>query len=96
MKRRRRALGFGLAAILAAAAAAAVADGYGRSVARGYGELRPVLVAGADLPAGRPIDPAGSLLTRRVPVRFVPPGALRDPAEAAGLVPASRVPAGSY
>lgn len=97
MRRRRRALGFGLAALLAAAAAAAVADGYGRSVARGYGELRTVVVAGARLRPGRPIDPAGAALAvRRVPARFVPPGALRDPAEAAGLVPAAPVPAGSY
>ncbi len=97
MSRRRRALGFGLAALLAATAAAAIADGYGRSVARGYGELRPVLVAGARLRPGRPIDPAGAgLAVRRVPARFVPPGALREPAEAAGLVPTAPVPAGSY
>ena len=50
MSRRGRALAFVLAALLAAAAAAAIADGYGASVARGYGELRPVVVA-ADRPA---------------------------------------------
>ena len=33
---------------------------------------------------------------RRVPARFVPPGALRAPAEAAGLAPTAPVPAGSY
>ncbi len=96
MRRRRRALGFGLAALLAAVAAAAVADGYGKSVARGYGALRPVLVAADELDAGKPIDPAEGLVVRRVPVRFVPPGALRDPAEAAGLAPTAAVPAGSY
>jgi pilus assembly protein CpaB len=97
VRRRRRALAFALAALLAAVAAAASADGYGRSVARGYGELRPVLVAAAPLRRGRPIDPAGAALAvRRVPARFVPPGALRDPAEAAGLVPAAPVPAGAY
>jgi pilus assembly protein CpaB len=97
MRRRRRALGFGLAALLAAVGAAAVADGYGRSVARGYGALRPVLVAASELRAGRPLDPAGDdLVVRRVPARFVPPGALSDPLEAAGLVPAAPVPAGSY
>lgn len=99
MSRRARALGFLLAALLAAVAAAAIADGYGDSVVRGYGELRPVLVASADLAAGRAIDPevaVEKLEVRRVPVRFAPPGALAAPAEAVGLVPAAAVPAGSY
>jgi Flp pilus assembly protein CpaB len=99
MSRRGRALGFSLAALFAAAVAAAIADGYGDSVARGYGELRPVVVAGAALPAGRAIDPEGAeadLELRRVPLRFVPPGALANPADAIGLAPAAAVPAGSY
>jgi Flp pilus assembly protein CpaB len=99
MSRRFRAFGFLLAAVIAAVAAAAVANGYGDSVVSGYGELRPVLIAGSGLAAGRPIDPevAGEdLEVRRVPVRFVPPGALSAPAEAVGLVPAAPVPAGSY
>lgn len=98
MSRRGRALGFGLAALCAAAAAAAIADGYGSSVARGYGELRPVVVAAGELRAGRTIDPgaAAELELRRVPIRFVPPGALRAPAEALGLVPEATIPAGSY
>ena len=99
MSRRTRATGFLLAAALAAAAAAALADGYGDSVARGYGQLRPVLVASAALPAGKPIDPevaAGKLMVRRVPVRFVPPGVLAAPAQAVGLAPIASVPAGAY
>jgi Flp pilus assembly protein CpaB len=99
MSRRARALGFLLAALLAAVAAAVVANGYGDSVVRGYGELRPVLIASADLQAGKEIDPeaaAESLEVRRVPVRFAPPGVLGAPAEAIGLVPAAPVPAGSY
>jgi len=99
MSRRTRAAGFLLAALIAAAAAATIANGYGDSVVRGYGELRPVLVAGADLRAGKPIDPqvAGEdLEVRRVPVRFVPPGVLAAPPEAVGLVPAASIPAGSY
>jgi Flp pilus assembly protein CpaB len=99
MSRRGRALGFLLAAALAAAAAAAIADGYGESVVKGYGQLRPVLVAAADLRAGEEIDPrtAGEKLeVRRVPVRFAPPGALAAPEEALGLAPAVPVPAGSY
>jgi len=99
MSRRRRAIGFALAAALAAAAAAAVADGYGDRVVAGYGQLRPVLVASAELPPGAPIDPAtaaSSIEVRRVPVRFAPPGALADPREAVGLAPSGPVPAGSY
>jgi Flp pilus assembly protein CpaB len=99
MSRRTRALGFALAALFAAAIAATIADGYGQSVTRGYGELRPVLVAGADLRGGQAIDPdlaTSALEVRRVPVRFVPPGALRAPAEAVGLAPVAPIPAGSY
>jgi Flp pilus assembly protein CpaB len=99
VSRRGRALAFGLAALFAAASAAALADGYGNSVARGYGELRPVVVAAADLAPRRTIDPnvaSTDLEVRRVPVRFLPPGALEAPAQAVGLVPVVAVPAGSY
>ena len=99
MSRRGRAVGFLLAALLAAVAAASIANGYGDSVARGYGELRPVLVAADELKAGREIDPATAtegLELRRVPVRFAPPDVLGIPAEAVGLVPAVTIPAGSY
>jgi Flp pilus assembly protein CpaB len=97
--RRGRALAFALAALFAAAAAAAIADGYGASVARGYGALRTVVVARADLGAGEAIEPgdaASALELRKVPARFVPPGALESPAEAIGLVPAASIPPGSY
>jgi Flp pilus assembly protein CpaB len=98
MSRRTRALAFVVAALIAAAGAAAIADRYGARVARGYGELRPVVVAASELKAGRTIDPraAEGLELRRVPDRFVPPGALRAPAEAIGLAPAATVPAGAY
>lgn len=99
MSRRGRALAFVLAALCAAAVAAAIADGYGASVARGYGALRPVVVAAADLDTGEAIDPgqaATKLELRRVPVRFVPPGALENPAAAIGLAPTAAIPAGSY
>lgn len=99
MSRRARAVAFLLASLGAAVAAAAIAQGYGDRVARGYGELRPVLVATAPLPAGKPLDgevAARALEARRVPVRFVPPGALAAPAEALGLAPTALVPAGSY
>jgi Flp pilus assembly protein CpaB len=99
LSRRGRALAFVLAAVVTAAVAAAIADGYGASVARGYGELRPVVVAGDELSAGHPIaagEAATKLELRRVPGRFVPPGALASPAEAIGLVPVAAIPAGSY
>ncbi len=99
MSRRGRALAFLLLALLAAAAAAAIADGYGSSVARVYGPLRPVVVVGGKLPTGRPIGPAqvaDALAVRRVPERFAPPDALIDPAEALGLVATTALPAGSY
>jgi Flp pilus assembly protein CpaB len=99
VSRRGRALAFGVAALFAAVAAATIADGYGKSVAHGYGELRPVLIVGSGLRAGKAIDPglaSSALEVRRVPVRFVPPGALRAPAEAIGMAPTAAVSAGSY
>jgi Flp pilus assembly protein CpaB len=99
MSRRTRAIAFGVGALLAAVAAGTIADGYGDSVARGYGALRPVVVAAAQLPAGKALAPTVAekdLQVRQVPARFVPAGALRDPAEALGLVPASAIPSGAY
>lgn len=99
MSRRSRALGFLALALVAAALAAAIADGYGNSVARGYGPLRDVVVTTRALRGGSPLDSgdaAAGLESRRVPVRFVPAQALRTPAEAIGLIPAADLPAGSY
>jgi Flp pilus assembly protein CpaB len=99
MSRRARAALFFALALFAAAAAAAIVAGYGSSVARGYGPLRPVVVLEASLPAGVPIGPreiAASLEVRRVPQRFVPAGALAVPDDALGLVPKGPAPAGSY
>jgi pilus assembly protein CpaB len=99
VSRRARAVAFGVAALVAAIAAGAIADGYGDSVARGYGALRPVVVASAQLPAGKALDPRAAeadLEVRQVPTRFVPAGALRDPAEAIGLAPAAAIPSGAY
>lgn len=95
MSRRGRSVAFLFAAGIAALCAGALADGYGDRVARGYGELHPVLVVTEDLPAGAAVDP-GALELRRVPDRFTPPGALRAPAEALGLEAAALIPAGSY
>jgi hypothetical protein len=99
VSRRARALAFLLAAAMAALAAAAIADGYGKRVALGYGELRAVVVVREKLEAGTAIDPrraVSALELRRIPRRFVPPGALGDPAAAIGLAPVTAIPAGSY
>lgn len=98
MSRRGRAIAFGTAALAAAAISAALADGYGERVAGGYGELRPVVVAGTALAAGQRLDPKAvdGFEVRRVPARFVPPGALSTPPQALGLVARAPVPAGSY
>ena len=99
MSRRARAIAFGVGALVAAIVAGTIADGYGDSVARGYGALRPVVVAAAQLPAGQALAPTVAekdLEVRQVPARFVPAGALRDPAEALGLVPAAAIPSGAY
>jgi pilus assembly protein CpaB len=99
VSRRARALAFLLLALAAAALAAGIADGYGSSLARGYGPLRSVVVAARELDAGGPLlpeDVSSGLELRRVPARFVPSGALEAPEEALGLVPVAAVPAGSY
>jgi len=99
MSRRKRALGFLLLAFIAATGAASIADRYGASAARGYGPLRPVVVVGADLAAGRRLglrEVTSALTVRRVPSRFAPPGALAAPEEALGLLTRASLPAGSY
>jgi Flp pilus assembly protein CpaB len=99
MNRRMRAGVFLLLALVAAALAAAIADGYGSSVAQGYGPLRSVVVAVRGLPPGKPLGPADiskALELRRVPARFVPSGALEVPENALGLVPVAPILAGSY
>lgn len=99
MNRRRRAIAFAALALLAAIVAAAIANGYGSSVTRGYGPLRPVVVLARGLRPDGPLGPddlSTALEVRRVPERFVPPGALVSPAAALGLVPQSPLPAGSY
>jgi len=99
VSRRGRSLGFLLLALIAAVISAAIANGYGSRVVSGYGALRAVVVAGADLSPGKALGPeqiSSALEVRRVPERFVPPGALAAPTEALGLVPQAPIPAGSY
>ena len=99
MSRRARALAFGCAALACAILAAAMAGGYRSDVQSQLGPLRPVVVAVARIPAHRalPAKQVGKLLeVRRVPARFVPPGALSAPEQAAGRALAAAIPAGSY
>jgi len=99
MSRRTRAVTFLLLAVSCAVLAATVAGGYGAKVADSFGPLREVLVVTRGLPAGRPLGPAqlaASLQVRRVPARFVPPGALTAPHQALGLRPIADLAAGSY
>lgn len=99
MSRRRRAIAFLGASVLCALLAAVLAGRYRSAAESRYGELRQVVVATAELAAGEVIGPkqAGARLARRrVPAGFVPPGTLRDPAEAIGQEPAATIVAGSY
>lgn len=99
MSRRARAATFLLLAVGCAVLAAIVAGGYGARVARSFGPLREVLVVARDLPEGRTIGPgqlAESMQVRRVPARFVPPGALSAPHQALGQRPVADLAAGSY
>lgn len=99
MNRRARALGFLAAAIVCAVLAAAVAGRYRSRVEARYGPLRPVVVAVAELPAGKAIGVEGAqsaLAIRRVPASFVPPGALSRPEDVLGRAPGVTIPAGSY
>jgi pilus assembly protein CpaB len=88
----------GASAVCAGLAVSAV-DRYAGEVEAQVGSPVPVLVASRDIPRGRLLTPAGaaaSLAERRVPLRFVPPGALRSRADAVGLQTVSRLAAGDY
>jgi Flp pilus assembly protein CpaB len=99
VSRRTRAIAFLGLALVTAALAAGIANSYGSRVASGYGPLRQVVVAAKGLAAKSALEPsdiAAGLEVRRVPVRFVPAGALRDPREALGLAPMVALEPGSY
>ena len=99
MSRRARAGSFAAAAALCAGLAASAAGGGGSGLESQLGPLRPALVTREALPAGRILDPralARSVEVRRVPERFLPPGALSSPELAAGRRTLTAVPAGGY
>jgi Flp pilus assembly protein CpaB len=99
MSRRARAAAFAAAALACAALSAGLAGGYRSEVAAQLGPLRPVVIAREPLPAGRALEPedvARSLEVRRMPERFVPPGALAVPGDALGRAPAAPLTPGAY
>ena len=99
MSRRARAVAFAAAAALCAGLAAAASGGGGSGIESQLGPLRPALVASESLPAGRTLSSrvlARSFELRRVPERFLPPGALSSPEPATGRRTLTAVPAGGY
>lgn len=93
-RRRRGMLLVGLALVLGGLAAADVGRREAALDAR-LAPLVPVLVAGRDLPAGRPLS-AGDVTVREVPARWAPPGAAGSSGEVTGTVPAVALAAGAY
>jgi pilus assembly protein CpaB len=90
VSRRRRAFALaGLALVLGALAASDVA-GREAALQRRLGPAVPVVVARADLPAGR-IVRESDLAIRRVPARYAPAASFSDPSQAAGLRTAAAV-----
>jgi Flp pilus assembly protein CpaB len=70
-----------------------------RAVRAQVGPLVPVVVARAPIAARTRIGPqqvAEQLAVARLPARFVPPGALRDPLKAVGATSAIAIPRGGY
>jgi Flp pilus assembly protein CpaB len=99
VSRRARAVAFGAGALICAGLAASLASGYRGSVEAQLGELRPVVVAAAEVRPGRalrPRDARNVLEVRQVPARFAPADALAEPLQAVGRVPRAAIPPGSY
>lgn len=99
MNRRRRAAVLLLLAALAGLAAAGITGSRQRDSAAAYGELRPVVITRAALTGGEPITGRKArrqLGVVRVPARFIPAGALEQPAQAVGLAPVGSLPPDHY
>ena len=94
--RRRGVLLLALAMASGALAASEVRDRV-RAVEAQVGPLVAVAVAKRDLREGTVVRDTASLVgVARIPKRFVPPGALGAPEEAAGATTAVEIPRGSY
>jgi Flp pilus assembly protein CpaB len=99
LSRRTRSVSLLAVSLICAGLAASLASGYERNVRAQVGPLVSVIVARKDLPRGTVITAADQqtyVERRKVPTRFVPPGALRSPSEALGLRTLTPVPAGGY
>jgi pilus assembly protein CpaB len=92
---RRRAAATLALALLSGWIAASDVRSRERRVKAGIGEFAPALVAHADLKAGQRVR-GTDLELRRLPVRFLPPDALRSTADALGLRAAVPIPHGAY
>jgi pilus assembly protein CpaB len=97
--RRRRAAVLIALALAAGGLAASSVERRERDLDARVGAPVPVVVAAADLPAGKRIgarDATRRLAVRSVPAQFVPPDALTTPEQAVGGEPAAPIPAGGY
>jgi hypothetical protein len=99
MSRRGRALLFAALAAACGIGSAGIASSYRERVDEQLGEVRAVVTVTRPLAAGtelrrRVLD--RSLTVREVPVRFLPPDAIADPAAVTGRRLGAAVPAGSY
>jgi|SRR4051794_31511752 len=97
--RRRRGILLLLVAALAGSMAASRIRRQERAIQTQVGPLVPVVVARAPIAARTHIGPqqvAERLAIARIPARFVPPGAIRDPLRLLGATTAIEVPRGAY
>jgi pilus assembly protein CpaB len=94
MSRRRAAAMLALALLSGWLAASDVRSREHR-IDAGLGAYANVLVARAEVKAGKPVA-AGQLELRRAPARFLPPDALRSAGDAVGLRAAVPIPRGAY
>jgi Flp pilus assembly protein CpaB len=97
--RRRRGVLLLLIAALAGSMAAQRIRREERSIQSQIGPLVPVVVARAPIGAHARIGTkqvAENLAVARIPARFVPPGAFRDPLRAVGATAAVDIPRGGY
>jgi pilus assembly protein CpaB len=94
MSRRRAAITLAVALLCGWLAASDVRS-HERRIKAGLGPVVPVLVARADVRAGKRV--AGSdVEVRQLPARFLPPDALRSSTDALGLRAAVPIPRGGY
>ena len=94
MSRPRRAVVLALLALLLGGLAAADVAGRENALRESLGAPVGVLVTQQEIAAGQPLERA-RLALRRVPARYAPAEALRDPADVAGLEAAVAIAAGT-